>query len=132
MPAMTNEHKESLRQAALKRHAERKAAVADTPPPSSYIAPPNPPALDPAAPPVVTPEPVPVPVTVTTPLLVPNPALSAPVPPRESFAAWLRGHEGVAASDTRMSKDSMRFAAELEDRLWIAWQAGYQTGRDGV
>lgn len=137
---ITKAHREAIRQAALARHSERKAAGLPAPSGLPYIAPPDPPTPDP----VVLPEPVAVPAVAVPavaaanaspsalPLLIPNPALVAPLPPRQAFAAWLCGREGVSACDTRMSRDAVRFGAELEDRLFIAWQAGYQTGRAEV
>ena len=134
---ITKAHREAIRQAALARHSERKAAGLPAPSGLPYITPPDPPTPDP----VVLPEPVAVPATLAlnnalvaqaNEMSAAQPADFGPPPPRVAFTQWLRGREGISACDTRMSRDAVRFGAELEDRLFIAWQAGYQTGRAEV
>lgn len=131
----TKESREAIRQAALARHAARReagalAAGAAAPTTAPYITPPDPPAPEP----VVVPDPVAVPAVGTLAL---NNATAAqanemsaaqplgPPPPQLAFGQWLRSREGVDASDTRMSTDRVRMGAELEDRLRIAWMAGF-------
>ena len=69
--------------------------------------------------------PKPIPVVEPTPPVIVNPA------PRRAFMAWLRGKDGRDASDTRMSTDAVRFGAELEDRLFIAFTAGLAAAAEG-
>lgn len=110
-PTLTKTHKESLRQVALERHAARRAAGQLAPSGKPY-----------AAPVEVVPVVVPVVPEVVVPVVV------LPSTNREVFLDWLRSVAGRNASDTRMSSDSVRFGAELEDRLWLAWQAGQMKG----
>ena len=124
MPAanstMSPEAKEALRAAALARHAERKQAGLPAPSGKPYITPP-----DPTPPPVVEP---PQPVVVGVPVAA---VPAGPLTPRQLFLAWLRSNPGRDAADTRLSSDPVRFSIELEDRLFIAFQAGLKEGRDG-
>ena len=48
--------------------------------------------------------------------------------PRLAFQGWLSGPVGRQASDTRMSSSPARFGAELEQCLWLAFQAGRAAG----
>lgn len=129
---LSKAHKDRIRQAALARHAERKAAGMLAPTGLPYIMPPDPPAPAPVGEPAPPAVPEPAPAAVVLPLLIPNPALTAPPAPRDAFKAWLRGREGRDASDPRMSSDPVRMGAELEDRIFAGWQAGYAAGRDSV
>ena len=146
---LTKAHKEGLRQAALARHAARREAglpsfagmpyaapvvdaPVETPPVESVVLPPPPVVVAPVAPPLparvilrddgtpVPPKPVVVPPEVPRPPVDPAPRLA--------FEAWLRGPEGRNASDPRMSREPSRMGAELDARLWLAWQAGVVAG----
>jgi hypothetical protein len=122
---LSKAHKDAIRQAAVARHAARKAAGLPAPTGLPYITPPEPPSPDP----VIAPKPVVVPEPVVASVEIP-PYGKVSMPPRLAFTQWLRGREGVSASDPRMSTDAVRFGAELEDRLFVAWQAGYAAGKD--
>lgn len=127
-PTLSKAHKEGIRKAALARHAARKAAGLLSPSGQSYITPPAPPAPEP----VVTPKPAEVPVAAPAAAVAEKLAadVAAPVAaPRDAFKVWLRGREGRDAIDPRMSTDAARMGAELEDRVWAGWQAGYAAGR---
>lgn len=135
-------HKDKIRQAALARHAARKAAGLPTTFGQAYAAE----ALPVVAvesepqPPVVAALPKPQPARVLlrddgTPS-PPKPVVVAPEPPRapvdpaprQAFLAWLRTNTGRSACDPRMSSDPVRMGAELDDRLWLAFQAGQAVG----
>lgn len=115
---ISKSHKEAIRQAALKRHAERKAAGLPNPLGKPYKKDP-PPVVE-----IVVPEPVAAPAPV---VVVP----AGPPTPRQLFVRWLSSNAGRNASDTRVPTDPVRFGADLDDRLWQAWQAGYAEGREG-
>lgn len=141
-PTLSKAHKENIRQAALARHAARKEAGLPSPAGLPYVTPPEPaPAAEPVAVPAVAvppaaiprillkddgspslPKPVPAPVVAAVPVVPVDPSL------RQAFTAWLRGGKGRDACDPRMSSDPVRLGAELEDRLWLAWQAGHAEG----
>lgn len=130
---MSNEQRESLRAQALARYAARKEAETASPPAPAK-------AETPASIPVVgaadgtfrgsyqTGESV----EGSPPVVVANPAYATPAAPRELFKAWLRSASGALATDTRVSTDRVRFAAEIEDRVWLGWQAGYEAGKEGA
>lgn len=144
---LTKEHKQGIREAALLRHAARREAGLPSPSGQNYapvVAPVSPDSPATPAPHViparyvVAPRPdrpaasrvilrddgstVPAKVIPEVPRPPTDPA------PRQAFQAWLGTANGRAASDPRMSASSARFGAELEQSLWLAWQAG----RDGA
>lgn len=149
---LSKKHKEGIRQAALARHAARKLAGLPAPTGLPYITPPEPPSSEPvqAPAPVAVPAPVAAAVAAAPPaprvvlrddgtpsppkprvvVIVPEPPRPPVDPaPREAFTAWLRSRDGLNASDPRMSRDPVRQGAELEDRLRLAFLAGYAEGR---
>jgi hypothetical protein len=131
-PTLSKAHREAIRKAALLRHAERKALGLPSPFGVAYV-------TSPAILPSVVPEAVPemVPNVAMEPLKVESFVATAtvqtvsPQSPRDRFKAWLRSRQGVQACDTRMSQDPVRLGAELEDRLFVAWQAGFEERGEG-
>lgn len=149
---LSKAHKEGIRAAALARHAARKAAGLPSPAGLPYITPPDPSPPAPAEVPPSEAEPRPVPqapVVAAAPKpppvilrddgtpVPPKPVVVAPEPPRapvdpaprQAFLAWLRTNIGRSACDPRMSSDPVRMGAELDDRLFLAFQAGLAEGR---
>jgi len=144
---LSKSHKEGIRAAALARHAARREAGLPSFAGLPYAAPVvDAPVVAVALPPtpvVAVPRPVPQPVRVLLrddgtpvppkPVVVPPEVPRPPVDPapRLAFEAWLRGPVGRQASDPRMSREPSRMGAELDDRLWTAWQAGVAAGAVG-
>lgn len=60
--------------------------------------------------------------------LEPSPPVLSGTTPNDLFRAWMRTPAGIDASDPRMSQDQVRRGCELEDRLRIAFNAGYVEG----
>lgn len=78
----------------------------------------------PPAKPEVIPPLTPLPLEPAPPVL----PVPAPATPNDLFKAWMRTPVGLDASDPRMSQDQVRRGCELEDRLRVAFNAGYVEG----
>lgn len=127
---MTEEHKQKIREAALKRHAEKQQAALNpgvTVGQHEFV-----PNDDDAGPKtwqdVVLPKtPEPTPSPVPDPVIAPEPTPSSPDTDAQ-FSAWLKTSDGWRCSDPRIPQDRVRLGVHLEDILRAAFNAGFTAG----
>lgn len=140
---MSKEHREKIRQAAIARHAARKAAEDASPPPAVKAEPPVVIAAKPAGPAEtgtfrghLKPEgfvPGPPAQTGVNPAYVDAPPAEyslTTVDPSNLFKSWLGSPVGRNVSDIRMPSDTVRLGIDLDDRLRKAFLAGFNAGRE--